>query len=83
MSATHGGTVARSTNTLRFLEDGVQPLLSLAEERYLGLRIFAAVQERVDAAGNLDWDVHYVDGTTVRAHQHAAGAKGGIPSPKH
>ena len=45
-------------------------------------RIFADVQERVDANGNLDWDVHYVDGTTVRAHQHAAGAKKGTPRPK-
>ena len=45
-------------------------------------RIFAAAQELVDASGNLDWDVHYVDGTTVRAHQHAAGAKKGAPRPK-
>jgi len=45
-------------------------------------RIFAAVQERADAADNLDWEVHYVDGTTVRAHQHAAGAKKGTLSPK-
>jgi transposase len=40
-------------------------------------RIFAAVQRQADAAGQIDWDVHFVDGTTVRAHQHAAGAKGG------
>jgi transposase len=40
-------------------------------------RIFAAVQRRVDAAGQLDWTVHFVDGTVIRAHQHAAGAKGG------
>lgn len=40
-------------------------------------RLFAAVQEASDAAGELDWDVHYVDGTVVRAHQHAAGAKKG------
>jgi transposase len=40
-------------------------------------RIFAAVQQMSDAAGELDWAVHYVDGTIVRAHQHAAGAKRG------
>ena len=40
-------------------------------------RIFAQVQTRADAAGQIDWHVHYVDGTIVRAHQHAAGAKGG------
>jgi transposase len=30
-----------------------------------------------DAAGDLDWTLHFVDGTSVRAHQHAAGAKKG------
>ena len=40
-------------------------------------RILAAVQRRADAAGQLDWTVHFVDGTVIRAHQHAAGAKGG------
>jgi len=39
--------------------------------------IFAAVQRAADAAGQLDWEVHFVDSTIVRAHQHAAGAKGG------
>jgi transposase len=29
--------------------------------------------------GRLDWSVHYVDSTIVRAHQHAAGAKQGNP----
>jgi transposase len=42
-------------------------------------RLFAAVQAAEDAAGRLDWEVHFVDGTVVRAHQHAAGAKGGMP----
>ncbi|WP_455432592.1 transposase [Streptomyces sioyaensis] len=31
------------------------------------------VQARVDAEGGIDWDVN-VDSTSVRAHQHAAGA---------
>src|SRR6185503_14715638 len=31
----------------------------------------------IDAAEQLDWDIHYVDGTIVRAHQHAAGAPTG------
>ena len=39
--------------------------------------IFAAVQREADAAGRLDWTVHFVDGTVIRAHQHAAGARGG------
>jgi transposase len=41
-------------------------------------QIFAAVQRQADAAGPLAWAVHFVDGTVIRAHQHAAGAKGGI-----
>jgi len=38
-------------------------------------RILAALQEQADETGQLDWEVHFVDGTVVRAHQHAAGAK--------
>ena len=45
-------------------------------------RIFAAVQRQADAAGQVDWTVHFVDGTVIRAHQHAAGAKGGTRRPK-
>ncbi len=40
--------------------------------------ILKALRQKADAAGRIDWDTHYVvDATTVRAHQHAAGAKGG------
>jgi transposase len=45
-------------------------------------RAFAALQREEDAAGRVDGDVQFVDGTVIRAHQHAAGAKGGIPRPK-
>jgi transposase len=45
-------------------------------------RLFAAVQRRADADGRLDWAVHFVDGTVIRAHQHAAGAKGGTRTPR-
>jgi transposase len=40
-------------------------------------RVLAAVQADGDACGELDWSLHFVDGTTVRAHPHAAGAKKG------
>ncbi len=40
-------------------------------------RLLAAVQRQADAAGELDWELHFGDGTVIRAHQHAAGAKGG------
>jgi transposase len=46
-------------------------------------RIFAALQQQADQDGRLDWETHYVDGTVVRAHQHAAGAKRGTQRPRH
>ncbi len=45
-------------------------------------RILHTLQAQADARGELDWDAHYVDGTVIRAHQHAAGAKGGTQSVK-
>jgi transposase len=44
--------------------------------------LLATAQQQADANGHLDWQVHYVDGTIVRAHQHAAGAKKGLQTPK-
>ncbi len=40
-------------------------------------QVLAALQAEADAAGRLDWRLHFVDGSVVRAHQHAAGAKKG------
>jgi transposase len=45
-------------------------------------RLFATIQRQADAAGEIDWELHFVDGTVIRAHQHAAGAKGGTRPPK-
>lgn len=39
--------------------------------------ILEALQREGDTRGTLDWSAHYVDGTVVRAHQSAAGARGG------
>lgn len=38
-------------------------------------QILAALQAAAAARGDLDWDLHVVDATIVRAHQHAAGAR--------
>lgn len=38
---------------------------------------FEAVQQQADAQGQINWAIHYVDGTIVRAHQHAAGSARG------
>lgn len=40
-------------------------------------RLLAHVQQHSDAVGAVDWTVACVDSTTVRAHQHAAGARKG------
>ena len=45
-------------------------------------RILADLQRQGDAEGQLDWSLHFVDSTVVRAHQHAAGAKGGTRQPR-
>jgi transposase len=40
-------------------------------------QVLKALLTHKDAEGELDWEVHYPEATIVRAHQHAAGAKGG------
>jgi transposase len=40
-------------------------------------RVLAALQRQADQQGQVGWSVHFVDSTIVRAHQHAAGARGG------
>ena len=40
-------------------------------------RILLELQRMADTAGGIDWEVHMVDGTSVRAHRCAAGGKGG------
>jgi transposase len=41
-------------------------------------RLLAELQRHGDTLGEVQWTIHYVDGTIVRAHQSAAGAKRGI-----
>jgi transposase len=38
-------------------------------------RVLSALQAAADARGEVDWGLHFVDATVVRAHQHAAGAR--------
>jgi len=45
-------------------------------------RIYDAVKAQADARGELDWTIHHVDATVIRAHQHAAGAKKGTQRAK-
>ena len=45
-------------------------------------QILGTLQQQADATGHMSWALHYVDSTIVRAHQHAAGAKKGMPRRK-
>jgi transposase len=45
-------------------------------------RIFKIIQEQSNATGKIDWKIQFVDSTIIRAHQHAAGAKGGTQSKR-
>jgi transposase len=40
-------------------------------------KVLAELQRMGDTLGEVQWTIHYVDGTSVRAHQSAAGAKKG------
>lgn len=40
-------------------------------------QLLEALQQQADAEGNLNWDIHFVDGSVIRTHQHVAGAKRG------
>ena len=45
-------------------------------------RLCRAVQQHAEAAGQRDGDLHFGDSTVIRAHQHAAGANTGAPTPQ-
>src|SRR4051794_12602817 len=38
-------------------------------------RVLEALQALADAEGRVGWELHFLDSTVVRAHQHAAGAR--------
>jgi transposase len=45
--------------------------------------VLAELQRQADAEGDLDWNLHHIDGSSIRAHQHAAGAKKGEALTTH
>ncbi|MFJ8948415.1 hypothetical protein ACIRG4_35255 [Streptomyces sp. NPDC102395] len=59
------------------MEDGLHPLPPLRPGRRF-TRALQQIQDRADAAGDIDWLVQ-IESTIVRAHRHAAatGRKGG------
>jgi transposase len=47
------------------------------QKRGIWQEVLKELQKEKDGRGEVGWEIHFVDSTTVRAHQHAAGAKGG------
>lgn len=45
------------------------------QRKGLWQRLFTALLQEAHAQGYVDWSLHFVDGTVIRAHQHAAGAR--------
>ncbi len=47
--------------------------------RRIGLwsQLLSTLQQQADSEGQVNWNIHFVDGSVIRAHQHAAGAKRG------
>jgi len=43
----------------------------------IGDQIQAELQRQAEAEGELDWTLHHVDGSVIRAHRHAAGVHKG------
>jgi transposase len=44
-------------------------------------RVLEALQALADAEERVGWELHFLDSTVVRAHQHAAGARVVNPAP--
>ena len=75
--------LAKTGAPWRDLPDRFGPWQSVATRFYRWTRsglwecILAELRRIADARGCIDWKVHMIDGTNVRAHRCAAGAKGG------
>jgi transposase len=73
--------IAKTGAPWRDLPERYGPWQSVASRFYrwrragIWQRLLAALQRQADAHGCLDWSAHFVDGTSIRAHQHAAGAR--------
>jgi transposase len=47
------------------------------QKQGLWLQLLERLQQQADEKNQIVWDFHYADGSVIRAHQHAAGAKKG------
>jgi transposase len=75
--------LAKTGAPWRDLPEHFGPWRSVATRFYRWTRsglwepILAELRRMADASSGIDWEVHMIDGTNVRAHRCAAGAKGG------
>lgn len=73
--------IARSGAPWRDLQEGYGTFGTVSSQFYrwhragIWARILVILQARADRHGRVDWSLHFVDSTVVRAHQHAAGAR--------
>ncbi len=51
--------------------------------RTLGFRHLTKAATIAERSGKINWAIHFVDGSVVRAHQHAAGARRGELDPNN
>lgn len=76
LNPAHRSTVAGSARRRRgVLEDRRQSLLPLDHLR-TWQKVLDALQKDANEEGKIDWSKHFVDGSSIRAHQHAAGPSG-------
>jgi transposase len=45
------------------------------EQQGIWDQVFTAPIAKAHRRGDLDWELHHIDSTVMRAHQHAAGAR--------
>ncbi len=75
--------IAKTGAPWRDLPERYGPWQSVATRFYRWTRqgvwqtMLAALQQDADARGDVEWDLHHMDGSVVRAHQSAGGAKRG------
>lgn len=67
-------TLARHAGTVWEVDDDLQPVLTVAQIRS-GTGCWPSCSTALDVESNVDWEIHFIVSTTVRAHQHAVGAK--------
>jgi transposase len=77
------GTVARPARTLWKVGFIVATRFYRWQKAEIWNQVLESLQAEADKQGRLDWKVHYVDGSVIRAHQHAAGGKKGAKKKRN